>query len=99
MKSRAVLSILTFILLLLITIAEHAVAKAAKPDIVYILADDLGYNDVGFTGGKEIRTPNIDKLAAAGTVLNQFYVQPVCTPTRAALMTGRYPCDTACKLA
>jgi arylsulfatase I/J len=91
MKLRVVLKIFTGSVLILIAFAEHAVTKTAKPDIVYILADDLGYNDVGFTGGKEIRTPNIDKLAAAGTVLNQFYVQPVCTPTRAALMTGRYP--------
>src|SRR3954466_7610785 len=91
MKSRTVLKILALSVLILTTSAENAVAKVAKPDIVYILADDLGYNDVGFTGGKEIKTPAIDKLAAAGTVLNQFYVQPVCTPTRAALMTGRYP--------
>jgi arylsulfatase A-like enzyme len=72
-------------------IAQPAFAKPPKPDVVFILADDLGYNDVGFAGGKEIKTPNIDKLAAAGTVLTQFYVQPVCTPTRASLMTGRYP--------
>ena len=65
--------------------------SADKPDIVFIVADDLGYNDVGFAGGKEIKTPNLDKLAASGTVLKQFYVQPVCSPTRAALMTGRYP--------
>jgi len=68
----------------------HAAAPE-KPNIIFILADDLGYQDVGFTGGKEIKTPNLDKLAAAGTVLKQFYVQPVCSPTRAALMTGRYP--------
>ncbi len=65
--------------------------KAPRPDIVFILADDLGHCDVGFTGGKVIRTPNLDKLAAAGTRLKQFYVQPVCSPTRASLMTGRYP--------
>jgi arylsulfatase A-like enzyme len=60
------------------------------PNIVFILADDLGWADVSFHGG-EIKTPNIDKLAAAGARLEQFYVQPVCSPTRAALMTGRYP--------
>ncbi len=65
--------------------------KAPRPDIVFILADDLGHCDVGFTGGKVIRTPNLDKLAAAGAVLKQFYVQPVCSPTRSSLMTGRYP--------
>lgn len=66
-------------------------AQQAKPNILFLLADDLGYADVGFTGGTEIRTPEIDELAASGTRLTQFYVQPVCTPTRAALMTGRYP--------
>ena len=63
----------------------------AKPNIVFFVADDLGYADVGFNGGKDIKTPNLDKLAAAGAKLEAFYVQPVCTPTRAALMTGRYP--------
>ncbi|MDB6028418.1 MAG: arylsulfatase family protein [Verrucomicrobiales bacterium] len=79
-------------LLLLCAVTIGATLHAAeKPDIVFILADDLGYNDVGFAGGKEIKTPNLDKLAAGGTVLKQFYVQPVCSPTRASLMTGRYP--------
>ena len=63
---------------------------AGKPNIVYILADDLGYNDPGFQGGK-IATPNLDKLAASGVRLNSFYVQPYSSQTRAALLTGRYP--------
>jgi arylsulfatase A-like enzyme len=63
---------------------------AQRPNIVYILADDLGWKDVGFHGGS-IRTPNLDRLAAGGAVLNAFYVQPFSTQTRAALMTGRYP--------
>jgi len=71
--------------------AGRSRAQQAKPNILFLLADDLGYADVGFTGGTEIRTPEIDELAASGTRLTQFYVQPVCTPTRAALMTGRYP--------
>jgi arylsulfatase A-like enzyme len=65
-------------------------AAEVRPNLIYILADDLGWNDVGYHGS-EIRTPHIDRLAAAGAKLEQFYVQPVCTPTRAALMTGRYP--------
>ena len=64
---------------------------AQKPNIVHIVADDLGWKDVGFNGATDIKTPNIDKLAATGAKFSQFYVQPMCTPTRAALMTGRYP--------
>lgn len=64
--------------------------SAKKPNIVFILADDLGFKDVGYHGGY-IKTPNIDRLASEGTRLDQFYVQPVCSPTRSSLMTGRYP--------
>jgi arylsulfatase A-like enzyme len=63
---------------------------APRPHIVYIVADDLGWKDVGFHGS-DIKTPNIDTLAKEGARLEQFYVQPMCTPTRAALLTGRYP--------
>src|SRR5688500_6600256 len=62
-----------------------------KPNVVFLLADDLGREDWGFMGGKEIPAPHSDKLARAGTTLDAFYVQPVCSPTRAAFMTGRYP--------
>lgn len=65
-----------------------------KPNIVYIMADDMGYSDAGFNGGKQIKTQNLDRLAKAGTVLSSFYVQPVCSPTRASLMTGRYVAHT-----
>src|SRR5947209_7107067 len=68
-----------------------AAGAAEKPNVVFILADDLGREDCGFMGGKDIKTPHIDKLAAAGAKLDAFYVQPVCSPTRAAFMTGRYP--------
>jgi arylsulfatase A-like enzyme len=71
--------------------ARSDAAPAPRPDIVLLIADDLGRQDVGFMGGKLIKTPHLDKLAASGARLNQFYVQPVCSPTRAALMTGRYP--------
>jgi arylsulfatase A-like enzyme len=67
-----------------------AQAAEQKPNVVYIVADDLGWKDVGFHGS-DIKTPNIDELAATGARLEQFYAQPMCTPTRASLMTGRYP--------
>jgi len=72
------------------TVTSPARAATNNPNIVYIVADDLGWKDVGFHGSN-IMTPNLDKLAAGGTKLEQFYAQPMCTPTRAALMTGRYP--------
>jgi arylsulfatase A-like enzyme len=64
---------------------------ARKPNVVLILTDDMGYADLGCYGCKDIRTPHIDKLAAQGVRLTDFYSNgPVCTPTRAALMTGRW---------
>ena len=64
-----------------------APANAAenKPNFVHIVADDLGWKDVGFNGCTDIKTPNIDALAAGGATFTQFYVQPMCAPTRAAL--------------
>lgn len=64
---------------------------AAKPNIMIIVADDLGYADVGFNGSRQIRTPNLDRFAATGVQLNRFYACPVCSPTRAGLLTGRWP--------
>jgi arylsulfatase A len=63
-----------------------------KPNIVFIFADDLGYGDIGAYGSTTINTPNIDKMAAQGAKFNEFYAaSPVCTPSRAGLLTGRYP--------
>jgi arylsulfatase A-like enzyme len=61
--------------------------EATRPNIVYIMSDDEGWKDVGFHGS-DIKTPNIDQLARGGARLEQFYAQPMCTPSRAALMTG-----------
>jgi len=66
-------------------------AAERKPNIVHIVADDLGWKDVGFNGCTDIKTPNLDALAANGAKFTQFYTQSMCTPTRACLMTGRYP--------
>ena len=76
--------------LVLIAAVNPVSAADKKPNILFIVADDLGWKDVGFHGS-DIKTPNLDKLAAGGVKLEQFYAQPMCTPTRAALMTGRYP--------
>lgn len=80
--------------LLLALVFSSQAAQAARPNIVYFLVDDLGYADCGFMGEKTIRTPNIDKLAKGGAILESFYVQPVCSPTRSVLLTGRYPTGT-----
>jgi arylsulfatase A-like enzyme len=65
-------------------------AEPARPNVVMIVADDLGWNDVGYHGS-EIRTPNLDALAAGGVKLDHYYVWPVCSPTRTALLTSRNP--------
>jgi arylsulfatase A-like enzyme len=63
---------------------------AARPNIIYLLADDLGGDDVSWRD-QEIKTPHLEKIANAGAKLDHYYVQPVCSPTRAAFLTGRYP--------
>lgn len=67
--------------------AEHA---AATPNVIVILADDAGAGDFSFTGNTNLATPAIDRLAAAGARFDRFFVQPVCAPTRAELLTGRW---------
>jgi arylsulfatase A len=80
------------VLLLTICLTSHpSAADASPPNVVLILADDLGWGDVGFNGRKEWATPNLDRLASQGTVFRRWYAAGVtCAPSRAALMTGRY---------
>jgi arylsulfatase A-like enzyme len=77
-------------LVLLATVPSAAADAPKRPNVVIILADDLGWRDVGYHGS-EIATPRLDRLAAKGVVLDRFYAQPSCSPTRAALMTGKAP--------
>ena len=77
-------------LLVLKSLLNSNVRAETKPNIVIILADDLGWADVGFHSSR-IPTPNIDRIAQEGVELDRFYVFPMCSPTRAGLMTGRYP--------
>src|SRR5690554_1355912 len=66
-------------------------AKPAKPNIVFILADDLGYGDLGCYGQKQIQTPNLDRMAAEGIRFTQAYAgSTVCAPSRCVLMTGQH---------
>jgi arylsulfatase len=67
------------------------VQRLEKPNVILILADDLGYGDLGCYDAKDIRTPRLDKMAAEGLKLTSFYAQPICGPSRAALMTGLDP--------
>jgi arylsulfatase len=78
---------------LLVAAAQAAAQQSQKPNVVFILADNVGYGDLGPYGGGELRgaaTPRADQLAREGMRLTQFLVEPACSPSRAALMTGRY---------
>jgi arylsulfatase A len=82
----------TILLLLTACITALPAAETKCPNIILILADDLGYGSLGCYGNKEVKTPNIDQLAASGVRFTDFHSNgAMCSPTRAALMTGRYP--------
>ena len=80
----------TFLMAITVCLHLQCARAADAPHIVYIVADDLGWKDVGFHGG-EANTPNLDALADSGARLERFYTLPNSTPTLAAVMTGRYP--------
>ncbi|GAA0879151.1 sulfatase-like hydrolase/transferase [Algoriphagus jejuensis] len=79
------------VMLVLVTGMSWA-QKVERPNIILIMADDLGWGDVGFNGNKVIMTPGLDKMASSGVVLDRFYAAaPVCSPTRGSFLTGRHP--------
>ena len=82
---------LLYLLLLLLWCSGAKAMPTSKkqPHILFVLADDLGFGDLGYTGS-DIKTPVIDGLAKAGTIMGHYYVMQCCSPTRAALQTGRY---------
>ena len=80
---------------LVLVLSGAASAGAPRPNFVLILADDLGFGDLGCYGNRHIRTPNLDRMATGGVRLTSFYAQNVCGPSRAALLTGCYPIRVA----
>src|SRR5579884_4276024 len=76
--------------IILAFIAPAADAAARKPNVVVILADDQGWGDLSVHGNTNLRTPQIDSLARDGALFERFFVCPVCSPTRAEFLTGRY---------
>src|SRR6476659_1501707 len=78
-----------FLIFFFASVLSTSVA-AQKPNIIVILADDLGYETLGCNGGESYKTPNLDRLAATGMRFERCYVQPLCSPTRVQVMTGIY---------
>ena len=79
-----------FALVLLLAVVQLPAQEAPRPNVILIVMDDVGYGDYGSYGAPDIKTPNIDSLARNGTRLTDFYAAPSCSPTRAALISGRY---------
>ena len=83
------------ILLPVFLLLTNFIAAQTRPNIIYIMADDLGYADLSCYGRKDYQTPNLDKLASQGMkFINAYAGSALCTPTRTSLMTGRYPART-----
>ena len=85
----AIKSCIHFCLIIFALQTFYSLAQNSQPNIILIMVDDFGWNDIGYHGS-EIMTPHLDQLAAEGVKLENYYVQPVCTPSRTQLLTGRY---------
>src|SRR5215470_10407994 len=84
--------ILLALFLVLLVCSECRATEASKPNVIFILADDLGWGDLGCYGHPQTQTPNLDRMAREGTLFTQFYVNgSVCSPSRCAFFTGQYP--------
>src|SRR6478735_9331787 len=82
-------------LILLFALFFFGDVQSQRPNIIYIMTDDMGYGDLSGYGCKDYQTPNLDKLASQGIkFINAYSAAPICTPTRTAFMTGRYPART-----
>jgi len=91
MRNTPTISKLVILVAVAIAVLSAAYARAAeRPNVVVILTDDQGWGDLSLNGNKNLSTPNVDSLAADGASFERFYVCPVCSPTRAELLTGRY---------
>jgi arylsulfatase A-like enzyme len=91
----SVRSLFQFVILVFISISTEAQNAGGRPNIIYIMTDDLGYADLSCYGRKDYNTPQLDKLASQGILFtNAYAAAPVCTPTRVAYMTGQYPSRT-----
>ncbi len=86
-------------LLILTFLAGASAFAAPKPNIIVFLTDDQGWGDLSIHGNTNLSTPNIDRLATEGMAFDRFYVSPICSPTRAEFMTGRYNPRTGVKSA
>ena len=84
------IKIFRFICAILLAVSISTAAESGRPHVIVIMTDDQGGWDYGFMGNSVVKTPHLDAMAARGAHMTRFYVSPVCTPTRANLMTGRY---------
>ena len=88
-SARSILANVCIALMLALSVAQSA--EPSRPNIILCMTDDQGWGDVGYNGLTKIKTPNLDAMAAAGLRFNRYYAQQTCSPTRAAILTGRHP--------